>query len=57
MKKLKNQLKKADRLNAKFAIIIGEEELKEQVLLVRNLRESKQEKISFQEFLKKLRSI
>ena len=57
MKGLKNQLKKADRLNAKFAIIIGEEELKEQVLLVRNLRESKQEKISFQEFLKKLRSI
>jgi len=56
MKGLKNQLKKADRLGARFAIIIGEDELKEQVLLLRDLKESKQEKISFQELLKKLRS-
>ena len=56
MKGLKNQLKKADRLGAKFAIILGEDELKEQVLLLRNLKESRQEKISFQELLKKLRS-
>ncbi len=56
MKGLKNQLKKADRLGARFAVIIGEDELKEQVLLLRDLKESKQEKISFQELLKKLRS-
>ena len=57
MKGLKNQLKKADRLGCKYAIIIGEDELKEQVLLLRNLKESKQEKISFQELKEKLRSL
>ncbi len=56
MKGLKNQLKKADRLNCKYAIILGEDELKEQVLLLRDLEKGKQEKISFLDLLKKLRS-
>ncbi len=55
MKGLKNQLKKADKINARYAIIIGEEELKEEKLILRDLKLSTQEKISEKELLKKLR--
>ncbi len=44
-KSLKSQLKKADRLNAGFAIIIGEEEIKTGTLIVRNMSESSEVRV------------
>lgn len=44
-KSLKSQLKKANRLNAGFAIIIGEEEIKTGTLIIRNMSESSEVKI------------
>jgi len=53
---LKKQLKKADKLNAEYAVIIGEDELKEGKILVRNLKESSQEKVALENLIEKLRS-
>ena len=39
-KSLKSQLKKADRLNARFTIIIGEEEIKNGTLIIRDMSKS-----------------
>ena len=39
-KSLKSQLKRADRLNARFTIIIGEEEINSGTLIVRDMSES-----------------
>ena len=44
-KSLKSQLKKADRLNAGFAIIIGEEEIKDGCVIIRNMSESSEVKV------------
>ena len=44
-KSLKSQLKRADRLKARFTIIIGEEELKNNQVLMRNMKRSEEEKI------------
>lgn len=44
-KSLKSQLKKADRLNAGFTIIIGEEEIKDGCLIIRNMSESSEVKV------------
>lgn len=44
---MKNQIKKADKSGAKLAIILGEEELKEQVAVIKYLREDRaQEKVA-----------
>jgi len=48
-KGLKNQLKKADKLNVKYAVIIGDDEIKEKKVIVRNMANSLQEKISMEE--------
>lgn len=42
---LKSQLKKADRLSAGFTIIIGEEEIKDGSLIIRNMSESSEVKV------------
>lgn len=43
---LKNRMKKADRANARVAIIIGDEELAKKVAVVKNLDEGTQQEIS-----------
>lgn len=46
-KSLKAHLKTADKLKAKYAVILGEEEFKENKAILRNLKESKQVEIGF----------
>ncbi len=43
---MKNQMKKANRSNAKFAIIIGEDELSNNSAILRNMNDSSQEEIT-----------
>jgi histidyl-tRNA synthetase len=42
---LKNQMKQADRLNARYALIIGEEELRDGFGILRNMTTREQEKV------------
>ena len=51
-KKLKNQFKVANRKNAKFVLILGEEELKNNTISVKNLTTSEQTTVSMAIFLK-----
>lgn len=46
---LKSQMKQADRLNARFALIIGEEELSQGAVIFRNMETKEQISISTQE--------
>ena len=53
---LKAQLKSADRLQAKYTVIIGENELKKGVALLRNMEKSTQEEIKLKDLAEKLQS-
>lgn len=46
-KSIKSQLKRANKLEAGYTVIIGEEELKNGRIIVRNMRESSEESIGF----------
>lgn len=45
IKSLKAQLREADRLQSKFVVIIGDEELEKGVVILRNMKDKKQEEI------------
>ena len=49
-KNLRSQTKQADRLKAKFAIFIGEEELQTSTLSIKDLQTGKQSQLSLEEF-------
>lgn len=51
---LNSQLKTADKLGAKFAIIIGNDELKNGLAVIRSMKDKTQEKIKFEEVLSKI---
>lgn len=51
---LKAQMKQANKLAARFAVIIGEDEVKESVAVLRNLQSGEQEKAALDEVVKKL---
>ncbi len=51
---LKNKLKNADRIGAKYVIIIGEEELKEQKIILREMAKSEQKTLTIAEIVKNL---
>jgi histidyl-tRNA synthetase len=51
-KSLKSQLKRADRLGVKYAIIIGEEELRRGKVKVRDMRKSTEEEMSLEDVKK-----
>lgn len=53
-KNLNSQLKSADRLKARFAVIIGEDELRNDALIIRSMDEKTQEKVKFDEVLEKM---
>lgn len=55
MRKLKAQMKSADRLQAKFVIIIGEEELEEGIVVVKQMETGTQEKIAIHEIVNYLK--
>ncbi len=42
---MKAQMREANRSNAKYAVIIGEDEVKENKVILKNLKESKQEEV------------
>ena len=55
-KSFKAQMKLANKLNVKYAIIIGDDEIKENCVIVKNFETAEQEKVSVDElvnFLKK----
>jgi histidyl-tRNA synthetase len=49
-KNLKNHLKAADKINAKFCCVIGEDELNNGTIWVKNLEEKTEAIIRFEEF-------
>ena len=51
---LKAQMKQASKLGAKFALIIGEDEVNDKTVTVKNLETSEQETISFDEVIAKI---
>jgi histidyl-tRNA synthetase len=53
-KSLNSQLKSADRLKARFAIIIGDDELKNNIAIIRSMDNKTQENAKFEEILKKV---
>lgn len=54
---LKSQLKRADKKNARFALIIGEEELAQQSYLLRDMKQSSQTQLSWDELCHRLESL
>ena len=54
---LKSQMKKADRSGADFVLIIGENELKNEKLVLRNMRTSLQEEIPIKNIVKSVEAI
>ena len=56
-KSLKSMLKKADRLNATVSIIVGEEELKNNTCIVRNMKQSSQEIIKLNQIESTLKGV
>lgn len=53
---MKAQMKEANRQNAKFALIVGDNELTEGKYVLRNMLESAEEQLTVEEILKKLAS-
>ena len=56
-KSLKSQLKYSQKLNAPFTLILGEDELKEGCIILRNMRKSTQEKIKLTQIEKKINNV
>jgi histidyl-tRNA synthetase len=56
-RKMKAQMKSADRLNAKTVIVIGENEVDENVVMLRNMADRSQEKVASQDVVQKLNEI
>lgn len=56
-RKMKAQMKSADRLKAKTVIVIGEEEVEEQVVMLRNMADRQQEKVATTEVIQKITGI
>ncbi len=52
--KVKKKMNIANKINSKFAIIVGEDEVKNEILTVKNLEEAKEEKIDLAEIVKYL---
>ena len=55
MRKMKAQMKSADRLQAKFVVIIGETELEEGVVVVKQMETGNQEKVEINEIVNYLK--
>lgn len=54
---LKAQMKYANKLNAKFAIVIGEEEMKENKVKLKNMRDGSEIEISIDEIEQRIKNI
>ena len=56
-RKLKAQMKAADRLNAKFVAILGEDELKANKINVKIMESGEQRELSLENFLTELKAL
>jgi histidyl-tRNA synthetase len=54
-RKMKAQLKSAERLNAKFAAILGEDELNKGEIILKTMKNFKQEPIKLNELVTKIK--
>ena len=54
-KKFKNQIEYADKINAKFSMIIGEDEVKNQVVSLKNMTSGEQQSVSILDAIKLVR--
>ncbi len=52
---MKAQMKQANKLNASYAIILGDDEIAEGVAMVRSMADSSQEKIAIQDVVEKIK--
>ncbi len=55
-KKFKNQIEYADKIMAKFSIIVGEDEVKSKLLTVKNMATGEQQKLSIADTIKLLKT-
>jgi len=55
-KSLKSQMRRADKLKARYVIILGEDELKRGKAVLRNMKDKSQEEISMSDLLESLKS-
>ena len=56
-KKFKNQIEYADKIKAKFSMIIGEDEVKNQVVALKNMTTGEQQNVSVADAIKVLRGV
>jgi histidyl-tRNA synthetase len=54
---LKNQLRWANKLGYRYCLILGEDELKEEVILLKDLAEKKQESVKMANLLNRIREL
>jgi histidyl-tRNA synthetase len=54
-KSLNSQLKQADKLNAKFTIILGDDEMNNGVAVIRSMENKTQESVKFSEIMEKIK--
>ena len=55
-KKFKNQMEFADKIGCKFSVIIGEDEVKDKVITLKNMNTGEQQKLTLEEAIKVLKS-
>ena len=51
---IKGQFKYADRLNAKYTIVIGEDELDRGIVSLKNMEKSEQKEVRFDELVSEI---
>ena len=56
-RKMKTQMRAADRLNAKTVIVIGEDEVAEDVVMLRNMAGGSQEKVQMSDLMEKIKQM
>ncbi|MGI6457885.1 MAG: histidine--tRNA ligase [bacterium] len=56
-KSLRKQFQAADKLGARFAVVIGEDEIEKKILIIKNLKEGKQAEIPWTENLDELKAM
>jgi histidyl-tRNA synthetase len=56
-KSLKSQMKRANRLGAAYVLIVGEDELQQELAVLRNMRSKEQISVAFDEIVDKLKEI
>ena len=56
-RKMKTQMRAADRLNARTVIVIGEDEVAEDVVMLRNMAGGSQEKVQMSDLIEKIKQM